>query len=138
MSRTPTDGTGHSKRPHLMYEHRTAPLLPWPAFLRRLVRHGGYAGALVAGSMLAGTAGFIGFAHQEPIDALLNTAMLLGGMGPVGEIRTTGGKLFAAAYALYAGLVFLGTGAILFAPMLHRMLHRLHLQDRAGSPRNGE
>jgi hypothetical protein len=133
-----TDGTGQGKRPHLMYEHRTAPLLPWPAFLRRLARHGGYAGALVAGSMLAGTAGFIGFAHQEPIDALLNTAMLLGGMGPVGEIRTTPGKLFAAAYALYAGLVFLGTGAILFAPMLHRMLHRLHLQDRAGSPGNGE
>jgi len=138
MTRTLTDETGQRKRPHLMYEHRTAPLLPWPAFVRRVLRHGGYAGALVAGSMLAGTAGFIGFARQEPIDALLNTAMLLGGMGPVGEIRTTGGKLFAAAYALYAGLVFLGTGAILFAPMLHRMLHRLHLQDRAGSLRKGE
>lgn len=121
-----------------MYEHRTAPLLPWPAFLHRVARHGGYAAALVTGSMLAGTAGFIAFAHQEPIDALLNTAMLLGGMGPVGEIRSTGGKLFAAAYALYAGLVFLGTGAILFAPMLHRMLHRLHLQDRASSQRLGE
>ena len=85
MTRTLTDETGQRKRPHLMYEHRTAPLLPWPAFVRRVVRHGGYAGALVAGSMLAGTAGFIGFARQEPIDALLNTAMLLGGMGPWGR-----------------------------------------------------
>jgi hypothetical protein len=121
-----------------MYEHHTAPVLPRPLFLRRLALHGGYAALLVAVSTVVGTAGFIAFAKQEPIDALLNTAMLLGGMGPVGEIRTTGGKLFAAAYALYAGLVFLGTGAILFAPPLHRMLHRLHVQEGAASRGNGE
>jgi hypothetical protein len=60
---------------------------------------------------------------------LLNSAMLLGGMGPVGEIRSTPGKLFAAAFALYAGLVFLAAGAIVLAPILHRGLHKFHLEQ---------
>lgn len=88
--------------------------------------------------MVAGTAGFTLFAMQTPIDALLNTAMLLGGMGSVGEIRSTGGKLFAAVFALYAGLVFLGSGAILLAPVLYPLLHRLHILERVRSVRNGE
>jgi hypothetical protein len=121
-----------------MYEHHTAPLLSRPAFLARLARHGGYAAALVSASLVGGTAGFYLFAMQAPIDAFLNAAMLLGGMGPVGEIRSDGGKLFAAVFALYAGLVFLGSGAILLAPVLHRMLHRLHVQERGRAVRNGE
>ena len=121
-----------------MYEHHTAPLLPWPAFLRRLARHGGYAALLVAVSMVVGIAGFWAFALQTPLDAMLNTAMLLGGMGPVGKIESTAGKWFAAGFALYAGLVFLGSGAILFTPVLHRMLHRLHLEEHRRAMRNGE
>ena len=114
-----------------MYEPHTAPLLPWPVFLRRLARHGGYATALLVVSVAVGTAGFHFFAMQPPIDALLNAAMLLGGMGPVGEIQSTGGKLFAAAFALYAGLVFLGSGAILIAPVLHRFLHNFQAEERS-------
>jgi hypothetical protein len=121
-----------------MYEHHTAPLLSRPAFLLRLARHGGYAAALVSASLVVGTVGFYLFALQAPIDAFLNAAMLLGGMGPVGDIRSTTGKLFAAAFALYAGLVFLGSGAILLAPVLHRMLHRLHVQEHRRAVRNGE
>jgi len=63
------------------------------------------------------------------VDALLNAAMLLGGMGPVGEIRSTAGKLFASGYALYAGLAFLGAATILLAPIAHRLLHRFHLEE---------
>ncbi len=59
-------------------------------------------------------------------DAFLNAAMLLGGMGPVESPRTDGGKLFAGLYALYAGLVFLVTASIVFAPVLHRLMHRFH------------
>lgn len=121
-----------------MYEHHTAPLLPYTAFLRRLARHGGYAASLVAVSMVVGTAGFWAFALQAPLDAMLNSAMLLGGMGPVGNIQSTAGKWFAAVFALYAGLVFLGSGAILFTPVLHRMLHRLHLEEHRRAMRNGE
>jgi hypothetical protein len=96
-----------------------------------LAKQGGYASALVGVSMLAGTAGFHYLAMQSLIDAFLNTAMLLGGMGPVGEIRSTPGKLFASAFSLYAGLVFLAAGGLLVAPVLHRFLHKFHLQDSA-------
>lgn len=112
-----------------MYEHRTAPLLPASAFRWRLVRHGTYAVGVLAVSLLVGTVGFHRLAEQPTIDALLTAAMLLGGMGPVGEIRSTPGKLFAAAFALYAGLVFLVIAAIVVAPIFHRFLHMFHLEE---------
>ena len=110
-----------------MYENRTAPLLPASAFRRRLARHGTYAVGLLAISLLVGTLGFHLLAGQTTIDALVNAAMLLGGMGPVGEIQSTPGKLFAASFALYAGLVFLLTVAVILAPIFHRFLHKFHL-----------
>jgi hypothetical protein len=113
----------------LRYEHRSAPLLPRAAFRARMLRHGGYAGVLVGGSMVIGTAGFVYPGHRTVIDALLNAAMLLGGMGPVGDFPTTGGKLFAAVFALYSGLIFIATGAILVAPVAHRLLHVFHLEQ---------
>jgi hypothetical protein len=117
-----------------MYEHRTAPLLPRPAFVRRLILHGAYAAILVTVSMIGGTWGFWFFGRQEPIDALLNAAMLLGGMGPVGELRSTPGKLFATVFALYAGLAFLGMATLLFAPVLHRAIHTFHLEESLDTP----
>ena len=62
------------------------------------------------------------------IDALVNAAMILGGMGPVNELHTTAGKLFAAFYALYSGIVFLVVAGILFGPTIHRFLHRFHVE----------
>jgi hypothetical protein len=94
------------------------------------VRFVAYALALLLFSLALGTVGFWKLAGQAPIDALLNAAMLLGGMGPVGAIDSTAGKLFASVFALYAGLAFLGVGGILFAPIFHRMLHRFHLEER--------
>jgi hypothetical protein len=119
-----------------MFEHRSAPLLPRRAFRRRLAQHGGYAAGLLAASMAVGTAGFHVLAGQPVVDALLNAAMLLGGMGPVGEIHSTGGKLFASAFALYAGLVFLVVVAIVAAPIVHRFAHRFHLEDASRSSRS--
>ncbi len=114
-----------------MFEQRTAPLLPWQAFRRRVARFGAYAFVLLLASLGVGTFGFWYFAEQAPVDALLNAAMLLGGMGPVGEIKSTAGKLFSTVFALYAGLAFLAVAATLFAPVFHRMLHRFHLEERA-------
>ena len=85
--------------------------------------------ALLSFSLVFGTAGFHYLAGQAVIDALLNSAMLLGGMGPVGDIQFTGGKLFASFYSLYAGLVFIGGSTLLLAPVLHRFMHRFHLED---------
>lgn len=61
------------------------------------------------------------------MDAILNASMILGGMGPVGELRTTGGKLFASAYALFSGLVFIAVAGVLVGPVAHRFLHAFHL-----------
>ena len=115
-----------------MYEHRASPLLSWPAFRRRLIRHGVYALVLVGVSLAGGTWGFWSLGGQAPLDALLNAAMLLGGMGPIGDIRSTAGKLFAAGFALYAGLAFLGMATLLFAPVFHRALHKFHLEEQRG------
>ena len=83
-----------------MFEHRTEPLLSKTAFMQRLAQHGGIALALISGSLVIGVLGYRGFEGQDWIDALLNASMILGGMGPVGELHTVGGKLFASLYAL--------------------------------------
>jgi hypothetical protein len=110
-----------------MYEHHQQKLLSRPAFVRRLARQGVTALTLVLVSLAFGTIGFHVLSRQLWIDALLNSAMLLGGMGPVGDLGPTSGKLFATFYALYAGLVFLIAAGLLFVPVFHRVLHRFHL-----------
>ena len=116
-----------------MFEPHSAPLLPRAVFLRRMARHGGYAVVLLLVSMIIGTAGFEYLAGQSRIDAWLNAAMLLGGMGPVGDIHSDAGKLFASFYALYAGLLFIGVAALLVAPLLHRLMHTFHAAEKPRS-----
>ncbi len=111
-----------------MYEHRSAPLLPRHLFIRRLLRHGGGALMALALSLAAGTMGYHVLGHLAWVDAFENASMILGGMGPVDPIATTSGKIFASLYALYSGVVFLVVAGLLFAPMLHRLLHRFHLE----------
>lgn len=118
-----------------MYERRTErPLSTWQ-FTGRLLRHAGYGAVLVVVSLGVGTAGFVALTAQRPIDALLNSAMLLGGMGPVGDLThaQVAGKLFAAAFALYAGLVFLLVAGLLVTPVFHRVLHRFHWEGQRGA-----
>ena len=103
-----------------MYEHRAAPLLPRTAFLRRLARHGGIAIAVVAVSLAIGIFGYHVLEGLAWIDALLNVAMILGGMGPVDHVQTAAGKIFAAFYALYSGLIVLVVAGVLFAPGISR------------------
>ena len=117
----------------MMAHARARPLMPWNRFKRHLMTYAAYAGVLLAVSLVIGIAGFHWLAGQSGLDALLNAAMLLGGMGPVGMIQGTAGKLFGAAYALYAGLVFIGASAVAFAPILHRLIHKLHLEEADGS-----
>jgi len=113
-----------------MYEHHTQPLLTTRQFVIRLLRHGGIAGGILLFSLAMGTIGFHWLALQEWIDAFLNSSMLLGGMGPIGEIKTTTGKLFASLYALYAGILFIASSGLLLAPVLHRIMHKVHLEER--------
>ena len=111
------------------YESHHQPLAPWPVFLRRLRNHLSLALALTLFSLVLGTAGYHWLGGLAWIDALLNASMLLGGMGPVGDLTSVGGKLFASFYALYAGLVFIAVSGIVLSPLLHRVLHRIHLRD---------
>lgn len=112
-----------------MFESHAEPLLESGAFRRRVARHGKIALILVLISLGIGMAGFHWLAGESWLDSYLNSSMLLGGMGPVGPIGRPLGKLFAGLYALYAGLVFLAAGAVFLAPIVHRWLHRLHLEE---------
>ena len=112
-----------------MYESRSEPMLPARRFLRRLASHSLVALAVVAVSLVIGTAGYHSFAGEAWIDAFLNASMLLGGMGQVGDVTTTPGKLFASFFALYAGLMLIGVTTLLLAPVIHRIFHRVHLED---------
>jgi hypothetical protein len=111
-----------------MYEHRTQPLLPRQLFLRRMLRHGLIALCLVFVSLGIGVVGYHITEGLPWLDALLNASMILGGMGPVSELHTALGKLFASAYALFSGVAFLAMVGILVAPLAHRLLHHLHLE----------
>jgi hypothetical protein len=115
---------------HFAYESRRDRPIPRRHFARRLAAHGAVSAAIVTASLVGGMAGYEYFEGLAWRDAFLNAAMLLGGMGPVDMPRSPGGKLFAGAYALYAGLVFLVAIAILMAPVVHRFLHRFHWDER--------
>jgi hypothetical protein len=88
------------------------------------------AGCVLAVSLGVGMVGYVQLEHFSWVDAFLNSAMLLGGMGPVNPPLTDAGKLFAGVYALYAGLVFIVTAALLFTPVLHRLMHHFHWSEK--------
>ena len=100
---------------------------------RRMARPLSYASGLVFGSLALGMAGYHWLVKLPWVDAFENTAMLLGGMGPVAEIGTSGGKIFAGVFALYAGLVFLVVTALVLSPVFHHVLHRFHWEAKKQS-----
>ena len=81
--------------------------------------------------IVLGILGYRLFEGMAWIDAFVNAAMILGGMGPIGELHTNIGKLFAGIYALYCGLIVIISISILIAPIFHRFLHLFHLEDRS-------
>lgn len=112
------------------FEHRAQPVIPLHRFFIRLARSGTVALALIAVSLLIGMVGYHALVGLRWIDAFLNAAMLLGGMGPVDTPATFGGKLFAGLYALYCGLAVIIVAGVMLAPVAHRILHRFHMQGR--------
>lgn len=110
-----------------MYESRHHPLISRSRFYLRLLLHLLSALALFSGSLLLGSLGMIYFENCSWHDALLNTALLLGGFGPINFPLTTGRKLFIASFGLYSGLMFAGIVTLVLAPIMHRVLHQFHL-----------
>ena len=112
-----------------MFEHHHQPLLPRRAFLFRLGRFAAAAFVLIVVSWVIGILGYRALEGMSWIDATLNAAMILGGMGPVDPLHTDAGKLFASFYALFSGILFLVVASVLIAPLLHRFLHQFHLAE---------
>jgi hypothetical protein len=110
------------------FEHRKEPMLPYPKFLRLFGRYAAFAGLIVGASWLIGILGYKVLEGMSWIDAILNAAMILGGMGPVDPLKTDAGKLFASFYALFSGVVFLAVAGLLGAPLFHRLIHHFHLE----------
>ena len=113
-----------------MFEHRHQRLAPREVFHRRLVTSGVVGLVLVAISLAVGIAGYAWLEGLAFIDAFLNASMILSGMGPLFNPQTTAGKVFAGLYALYSGFAVLAIAAIMFAPVLHRVMHRFHLEEQ--------
>jgi hypothetical protein len=111
----------------LDYESHHEPVASRRRFVHRLIVNFALAALIIALSLAAGMYGYAHFEGLSWLDAFLNAAMILGGMGPVDPVRTAGGKLFAGCYALYSGLVVLVTAGIVLAPIAHRILHRFHV-----------
>ena len=112
-----------------MFEHKTEELISRKAFINRVGTSVGIAAGIVCGSLGIGIVGYHALEGFSWIDSLLNASMILGGMGPVNQLETASGKVFAALYALYSGIVFLVATGVVMAPLLHRFLHRFHLDD---------
>jgi hypothetical protein len=112
-----------------MFEHHTDPLLPRHRFLLRVLGYLSLSTAFIGVALGIGVLGYHHFGGLPWIDALVNASMILGGMGPVDQITTNSGKLFAAAYALFSGLLFIGAASLVIAPFVHRIMHSLHVAD---------
>jgi len=113
----------------MKFEKRLDDLLPRKRFVVRLSRHLFIALGIIIFSLGIGIIGYWYFEGMSLLDALLNASMILGGMGPVAQLRSSGGKIFASAYALFASFVFIAVAGVVLAPLVHRLLHRFHLDD---------
>ena len=116
-----------------MFEHRRQPLVSRRVFYGRLARSATIGGLIVLVSLAIGMAGYRFLEKMSWLDAFVNSAMILSGMGPVGSLQTGAGKFFAGCYALYSGLALITTMGVVFAPVFHRFLHTFHLESEKNS-----
>jgi hypothetical protein len=110
-------------------EHRVRGLSPPHVFYTRVRRAATYALGLVLATLIAGIIGFHIIEQLPWLDAFHQSAMLLSGMGPVVEMKSSAGKIFDGIYALFCGVILLASTGLLFAPVIHRILHRFHIED---------
>lgn len=111
------------------FERRCDRLAPASVYFARLARSVAIALLITSVALVAGIIGFVLFAHLTPLDAFLNAAMLLSGMGPTEDYPGTAGKIFGGLYALFSGLFMLVVVGLVLTPVFHRMLHQFHLDE---------
>ena len=113
-----------------MFEHVSKPVLPRREFLSRLMRAVLLGVGLIVFSLAMGMAGYrFFFPSLDWADAFVNAAMILSGMGPLAVPESTGAKIFSGCYAIYSGLMLVMSAGVIFAPLVHRFLHKLHADE---------
>lgn len=112
-----------------MYEHRRQKLAPIKVFYQRILKNILLATVILFICLMIGVLGYHYTANIPWLDSLHNASMILSGMGPVVEINTVGGKWFSSIYALFSGVVFITNIGIILAPAMHRLFHRLNVED---------
>jgi hypothetical protein len=105
------------------------PLASRDVFLRRVRRATSYALALVVATLAVGSVGYRVLEHMNWLDAFHQSALILSGVGSTADLKSDGGKLFDAIYALFCGVILLAATGLMFTPVIHRLLHRFHLED---------
>ena len=111
------------------FEHGKKPLLDTKTFRLRQLLFFAYAFVLIAISLFIGMVGYRYYTGMDWTSAFYNASMILTGMGPANDMVTPGAKIFAGCYSLFSGVIFLSTVAVMFAPIVHRFLHRIHLEE---------
>ena len=114
--------------PHFRFEHGRQPVISRRRFIRRMCIVIGLWFVMTFIGLVIGIAGYAKFEGMSLVDAYVNAAMILSGMGPIGELKTTAGKMFAGTYAIFSGLVIVIATGFLLAPIFHRVLHRFHVE----------
>ncbi len=112
-----------------MYEHRKEPLATKAVFYQRVFKNVIIALIIMVICLSIGVLGYHYTANIPWLDSVHNASMILSGMGPVVEIHTVSGKWFSSGYALFSGVVFITNVGVILAPAIHRIIHRLHLEE---------
>ncbi len=112
-----------------MFEKKHEKLAPLSVFAKRMAKSVAMAGLLALAALSIGVSGYHWIAGFGWVDSLLDASMILGGMGPVNQLTTVGAKIFASAYALFSGLVFIGVMGVVLTPAAHRLLHKFHIEE---------
>jgi hypothetical protein len=134
MTKTKADRSSKAVLPTVLLgsltdlENRREELISRSRFIRRMLRAIGVWCVLALCGLLIGMAGYSYFEGMSFADAYVNAAMILSGMGPLGELKTTAGKIFAGSYAIFSGLVIVIATSFVLAPIFHRLLHHFHVE----------
>jgi hypothetical protein len=112
------------------FERRGDKVVSREVFAKRMMRAVGLWLIIIVIGLSVGIAGYAGFEGLSLVDAYLNAAMILSGMGPAVELKTTGGKVFAGTYAILSGLIIIIATGFVLAPIFHRVLHNFHVETR--------
>jgi hypothetical protein len=118
------------------FESKKQPLAAPQSFALRLMRNALWSVGIIVIWLIIGMVGYGGLESMSTVDAFVNAAMILSGMGPVQTLNTVAGKIFAGFYAIISGIVIFGIAGIALAPLYHRMLHKFHLQDDDAASRS--